>query len=129
MYIYSQDQNLSELQKYEYKNEAEIQNLLFLHPEIVLELREQIPEFQFSMNIPSLVCREFPLSGCGCVDLMIVTEDADIILIETKLLRNPESSRTVVAQIIDYIKSFVTIDVEKFINSARAWMGTPYDFG
>src|SRR5574344_1149066 len=76
VYIYSQNQNLSELQKYEYKNEAEIQNLLFLHPEIVLELREEIPEFQFSMNIPSLVCRESPLSGCVCFDLMIITEDA-----------------------------------------------------
>ncbi len=43
-------------------------------------------------------------SGAGYIDILLLTSDADIIIVETKLWRNPEKSRTVLAQVIDYAK-------------------------
>jgi hypothetical protein len=42
----------------------------------------------------------------------MIGSNGEIILVETKLLRNPESTRQVVAQIIDYIKAFSAESVD-----------------
>jgi hypothetical protein len=42
--------------------------------------------------------------GAGFIDILLLTSDAEIIVVETKLWKNPEKSRTVLAQIIDYAK-------------------------
>ncbi|NJK94507.1 MAG: hypothetical protein HC905_05890 [Bacteroidales bacterium] len=43
-------------------------------------------------------------SGAGFIDVLLLTSEADLIVVETKLWRNPEKSRTVLAQVIDYAK-------------------------
>lgn len=43
-------------------------------------------------------------SGAGYIDILLLTSNADLIIVETKLWRNPEKSRTVLAQVIDYAK-------------------------
>lgn len=43
-------------------------------------------------------------SGAGYIDILFLTSDAELIIAETKLWRNPEKSRTVLAQVIDYAK-------------------------
>jgi len=43
-------------------------------------------------------------SGSGYIDILLLTSDAELIIVETKLWRNPEKSRTVLAQVIDYAK-------------------------
>lgn len=43
-------------------------------------------------------------SGAGYIDILLLTSDAELIIAETKLWRNPEKSRTVLAQVIDYAK-------------------------
>lgn len=43
-------------------------------------------------------------SGSGFIDILLLTSDAELIIVETKLWRNPEKSRTVLAQVIDYAK-------------------------
>ncbi len=48
--------------------------------------------------------REYSTSR-GPIDVLYLTKNANIVLLETKLIRNPESIRTVVAQIVDYIKA------------------------
>ncbi len=47
--------------------------------------------------------REISTSS-GPIDVLLLTSDAQLIIVETKLWRNPEKSRTVLAQIIDYAK-------------------------
>lgn len=47
--------------------------------------------------------REISTSS-GSIDLLLLTSEAQLIVVETKLWRNPEKSRTVLAQIIDYAK-------------------------
>jgi len=43
-------------------------------------------------------------SGAGYIDILLLTSEAELIIVETKLWRNPEKSGTVLAQVIDYAK-------------------------
>ncbi|QQS52694.1 MAG: hypothetical protein IPM71_08160 [Bacteroidota bacterium] len=109
-----QDNNLKRLEDYSFKSEGyhkiSPQVILATHPEIITNLQE----LEINAAGVPLVGREFPTSS-GPIDIIYVTNNSDIVLIETKLLRNPESVRTVVAQVIDYIKALTRINVEQFI--------------
>jgi hypothetical protein len=108
------------LEEYHFRSEGSDlispQELLAIFPNIILS----IPELELPPANSILVLREFSTSR-GSIDLLIITENSDILLIETKLYRNPESHRTVVAQAIDYVKSFTETEIEtlksKFLQS------------
>ena len=51
------------------------------------------------------LCRELRTPS-GFVDLVGVTPDGHLVIIETKLWRNPQARREVVAQLLDYAKEF-----------------------
>jgi len=70
-----------------------------------------LKELELPPSNSTLVLREFSTSQ-GSIDIIMITENSDILLIETKLFRNSESHRTVVAQAIDYVKSFSETDIE-----------------
>jgi hypothetical protein len=55
----------------------------------------------------------------GNIDVLFITKDADIIIIETKLIRNPEAIRSVVAQLVGYIKSMSMEGVDKLLESVN----------
>ena len=50
----------------------------------------------------------------GSIDNLYVTSDGLICLVETKLWRNPEAHRTVVAQILDYTKDLSNMSFAEF---------------
>ncbi|HPR74333.1 MAG TPA: hypothetical protein PLX41_11810 [Bacteroidales bacterium] len=110
----------SELDEYHFRSEGidkvSPQEILAKNPELVLT----IPELELPPSSNALVLREFSTNR-GSIDILMVTDNADILLIETKLYRNPESHRTVVAQAIDYVKSFSDTNIEalqsKFLQS------------
>jgi len=79
-------------------SEAWLQQLLFEYPES-LPMREIDPHA--GVLIP--VCMELQ-TGAGPADILYVTRTGQIVLVETKLWRNSEARRTVVAQILDYAK-------------------------
>lgn len=79
-------------------DEDRLQQLLYSHSAL-LPIRDLEPVY--SDCFP--VARELP-TGAGPVDLVLVNERGFVTLVETKLWRNPEARRTVVAQIIDYAK-------------------------
>jgi hypothetical protein len=56
-------------------------------------------------------------SGAGYIDILLLTSDAELIVVETKLWRNPEKSRTVLAQILDYAKELCKWDYEDLNNA------------
>lgn len=87
------------------------QVILATHPEIITD----IPELELNVQNVPLVKREFSIDRKP-IDILYITSDADIILIETKLLRNPESHRLVVAQVVDYIKSLVKADIAQLMD-------------
>lgn len=56
-------------------------------------------------------------SGSGYIDILLLSSNADLIVVETKLWRNPEKSRTVLAQVIDYAKELSNWDYDDLNNA------------
>ena len=83
-------------------DERALQNLLFAHPTL-------IPVGDIEPLFAGLrpLARELPI-GSGFLDLIFMNGEGYLTLVETKLWRNPEARRTVVAQIIDYASHLST---------------------
>ena len=107
-------------------DEAWLQALLDTHPE-VLPI-EQI-EPGFGTLVP--LCRELPLDfggGKSGALRQFLRDDGSggLVLVETKLWRNPEARRTVVAQAMEYAASVFQLtyeELEASVNSARRTSG------
>ncbi len=88
-------------------DERFIQELLVTHPEL-------LPVAAFRPDIGDLVCigREVRTRDSGTIDNLYLSTAGYVVLIETKLWRNPQSRREVVSQVLDYVKDIVTRDFE-----------------
>ncbi len=86
------------LNQIEALDEASIQDLVFRFPSCI-----PISEIDESYNPILPVCTELN-TPAGPLDVFMVTPSGELIIIETKLWRNPEARRVVVAQILDYAK-------------------------
>jgi hypothetical protein len=102
-------------------NEEWLQTLLDEHPE-VLPLEQIEPGF----GTPISLCRERPLDfgagRTGALDNLFATETGGLVLVETKLWRNPEARRTVVAQAMEYAAAVFRLgyeELESAVQSAR----------
>lgn len=95
-----------------------LQDLVLAHPE-VLPLRRI--DTGFGDLIP--ICAELELrlaSGRrGFLDALLVTPDGDLVIVETKLWRNPEARRSVVAQALDYAAALFAMDYEALDAACR----------
>jgi hypothetical protein len=69
------------------------------------------------MLIP--VCMEIQ-TGAGPADILYVTPAGQVVLVETKLWRNPEARREVVGQILDYAKQLTGWNYETLDQKASA---------
>lgn len=98
-------------------SESWLQNALYAHPEC-LPIREVDPHI--GALIP--VCTEIE-TGAGPADIIYVTPTGQIVLVETKLWRNPEARRTVVAQILDYAKQLTSWSYEDLEREAAIASG------
>jgi hypothetical protein len=87
-------------------NEEWLQKALFSNP-LSLPIKEIDPHA--GELIP--VCMEME-TGAGPADILYVTKTGQLVLVETKLWRNAEARREVVAQIIDYAKQLSTWSYE-----------------
>ncbi len=109
------DGSISKLQEYSFKNEGidrvSPQAILANNPEILLEL----PELELFNPDACFSCREYKTNR-GPIDILILTKNGEIIIVETKLIKNPESTRGVVAQVIDYAKALSNDSYHDFIN-------------
>ncbi len=79
-------------------SEAWLQTRLFENPQS-LPLTEIDPGYQ---NICPL-CIEMN-TGAGPIDIVYITPQGRLVIVETKLWRNPEARRKVIGQILDYAK-------------------------
>lgn len=77
-------------------SEGWLQELLFEHPELL-----PMHEFEEVFVGARAVGREVP-TDAGPIDILYVNERGWIVLVETKLWRNPQARREVVAQIVNY---------------------------
>ena len=94
-------------------SEGWLQDLLFRHPDL-LPVEEFGPEF--APLIP--LCTELSTEA-GPADVVCVSPDGLITIVETKLWRNPEARREVVAQTIDYASAVQGWDYERFEDAVR----------
>lgn len=79
-------------------NEAWLQQRLFENPQS-LPLTEIDPAYQQVCPL----CMEMR-TGAGPIDIVYVTPQGRLVVVETKLWRNPEARRKVIGQILDYAK-------------------------
>ncbi len=61
---------------------------------------------------------------CGLIDLLFINSDGMITIVETKLWRNPEARRKVVAQIIDYAKDLAKWSYGDLVKAVKAATGS-----
>ncbi len=92
-------------------DEAWLQRLVEQNPSI-------LPAGEVGIEYAPLVCIGTEVSvghgdGRGCIDNLYVTPAGHVVIVETKLFRNQEARRTVVAQIIDYAKELQRWDAER----------------
>jgi len=93
------------------RDEAWLQSLIFEHPELL-----PVGYFDEVYSPAFPIGREIETSS-GYIDNLYISPKGAITIVETKLWKNPEKHRTVVAQIIDYAKELSKWDYDK-LNAA-----------
>ncbi len=101
-------------------NEKWLRDLLYEHPECL-----PIDEIDraFMPLIP--VCKELHNSA-GYIDAIFITPHGRLVVLETKLWRNPESRRKVIGQILDYaqaLKKWDYADLQRQVSQATGRKG------
>lgn len=89
-------------------DEAWLQRLIHDHPDCL-----PIAELEPGLDRFNAICREMPTPR-GPLDNLLMTGRGDIALVETKLFRNPEARRQVLAQALDYATSLFEMSYNKF---------------
>lgn len=94
-------------------SESWLQGFVFDHPGI-------LPISQFDETEGNLIpiARELQ-TEVGAIDVVFVTPNGTLVIVETKLWKNPEKHRTVVAQIIDYAKELARWSYEDLDNAVK----------
>ena len=101
------------INRIEFKDELSIQNLVFDYPDSI-----PVSDIDEAYNPLISVCKELN-TPVGPLDIFMITPNGDIAIIETKLWRNPEARRKVVAQILDYaneLSNWTYEDLQREIN-------------
>jgi hypothetical protein len=96
-------------------NEDWLQDLLFKHPESL-----PLVEIDTSFSDPIPVVRELS-TPVGPLDVLYLTPQGKLVVLEAKLWRNPEARRKVIGQILDYAKElsrWSLEDLERTVSQA-----------
>lgn len=100
-------------------NEDWLQALIHAEPQIL-----PVTEIEPGFGEPVPVAREIPC-GHGIIDNLYLTPSGDIVLVETKLWRNAEMRREVVAQALDYVSALTSFNYEQFEQAIARGMEGP----
>ena len=92
------------LKEQEYENEAELENVLAEHVELLREGDE--PPL-------ALVTSQLQVPGSGVADLVLIDAAGIPVVVEVKLSRNPQSRREVIAQVFDYAATLTDWTVDE----------------
>lgn len=113
------------LNKVEADDELAVQELIFNNPDCL-----PISDIDESYNPVTPVCMELNTT-VGPLDILMISPNGELTIVETKLWRNPEARRKVVAQILDYAKelsNWTYEDLQREINKRLNKKGnTLYD--
>lgn len=97
LFLNAQDQVVP-MDKIRTIDERSLQNLIFKHAECL-----PVSNIDESYNPVIPVCTELNTT-VGPLDILMISPNGELTIVETKLWRNPEARRKVVAQILDYAK-------------------------
>lgn len=97
-------------------SEAWLQEVLRKHPDI-LPVEEFGPVFYPLISIG----REVP-TAAGNIDNLFISHSGYLVVVETKLWRNPEAKREVVTQLIDYAASLAHISYDELDELVRQYL-------
>lgn len=85
-----------------------LQNLIHAHPNI-------LPVADIEPGFGALIPAALEVSCAhGRIDNLFLTASGDIVFVETKLWRNTEMRREVVAQVLDYVSALTAMSFEEF---------------
>lgn len=93
-------------------DEAWLQRLIHDHPACL-----PIADIEPGLDPFAAICREMPTPK-GYLDNLLMTGTGDIAIVETKLFRNPEARRKVLAQALDYATCLFDMAYEVFERAA-----------
>jgi len=93
-------------------DEAWLQRLIHDNPSCL-----PIAEIEPGLGLFHSICREMPTPH-GYIDNLLMTASGDIAIVETKLFRNPEARRKVLAQVLDYAIAIFGMTYEGFEKAA-----------
>lgn len=111
--LVSKNGQITPINKIEAISEVAIQELIFKTPDCL-----PISDIEESYNPLIPVCMEMK-TLVGPLDIFMLSPDGELCIIETKLWRNPEARRKVIAQILDYAKelsSWSYEDLQREVN-------------
>jgi hypothetical protein len=89
-------------------DEAWLQQLIFDHPALL-----PVVDIEPGFGELVAVAREVPC-GHGYIDNLYITRAGEIVLVETKLWRNVQARREVVAQALDYVAALMGLGYSAF---------------
>jgi hypothetical protein len=102
------------------RNEAWLRDLIRDHPQL-LPVRRIDPSYQHVATL----CTELQ-TAAGPIDVALISPDGRLVLVETKLWRNPQARREVVAQILDYSRALTRwsySDLQREVNARTGAKG------
>lgn len=129
-FIINEDGNTEHLYRLSFEdsgfNEAWLQNMLFENPQSL-----PLGEIDAAYQEICPLCTEMN-TGAGPIDIVYMTPHGRLIVVETKLWRNPEARRKVIGQILDYAKELVHwsyADLQRQVRRRRkdTKENTPYE--
>ena len=94
-----------------------LQRLIYEEPDL-------LPTWEIDVNYTQLISlgREVSVRS-GSIDVLYLAPHGGLCIVETKLWRNPEAHRTVVAQIIDYAKDLSNMSFLEFCETITKMKG------
>ncbi|MBV8136624.1 MAG: hypothetical protein JO121_13495 [Deltaproteobacteria bacterium] len=92
--------------------EAELQKMLYEAPELV------------SQDRPAVFIKEAGLPGSGYTDLLGIDSEGNVLIVETKLAKDPEVRRKVIGQILEYAAYLWKMSFHEFDGIFRAKKGS-----
>jgi hypothetical protein len=104
-------------------SEAWLQDLLYHHPQSL-----PVTDIESTFVPVISVCKELSTPSGGYVDILLVTPQGRLAVVEVKLWRNPQARREVIGQLLEYAKDLSTWHYEGLdaaIRSARRNEGHP----
>ena len=94
-------------------DESWLQELIYNNPGL-------LPAGEIDSNYSKLIPLGREISTpSGSIDNLYVTPKGNLCLVETKLWRNPEAHRTVLAQLIDYAKDLASFTYEELESKVK----------